>query len=40
MKTTFAWIHSYGYITVFLLVMLGIVGIPIPDEAVLLLSAI
>ncbi len=40
MKTAFAWIHSYGYIAVFLLVMLGIVGITIPDETALLLSAI
>ena len=40
MKSAFAWVHSYGYIAVFLLVMLGIVGLPIPDETLLLLSAI
>ena len=39
MKSAFAWVHSYGYIAVFLLVRLGIVGIPIPDDTVLLLSA-
>ena len=40
MKSAFAWVHSYGSLAVFLLVMLGIVGIPIPDETLLLLSAI
>ena len=36
MKTACAWIYYYGYLAVFLLVMLGIVGLPIPDETALL----
>lgn len=29
------WIASYGYVAIFGLLMLGIVGIPVPDEALL-----
>jgi membrane protein DedA with SNARE-associated domain len=39
MKSAFAWVLSCGYIGVFLLMRLGIVGIPISDETVVLLSA-
>lgn len=29
------WISHYGYISIFLLLMLGIVGLPVPDETLL-----
>ena len=32
----FEWIHRYGYLGIFLLLLLGIVGLPIPDETLLL----
>lgn len=31
----FEWIHQHGYLAIFLLLLLGIVGLPIPDEALL-----
>jgi membrane protein DedA with SNARE-associated domain len=31
------WISHYGYIAIFLLLMLGIVGLPVPDETLLTL---
>ncbi|HWF61969.1 MAG TPA: DedA family protein [Nitrospira sp.] len=36
METTLAWIHNYEYPAIVLLLMLGIVGLPIPDETLLL----
>ena len=30
-----AWITQYGYIAIFFLLMLGIVGLPVPDETLL-----
>ncbi|HLH43324.1 MAG TPA: DedA family protein [Bryobacteraceae bacterium] len=35
METVFAWISAYGYAAIFLLLMLGIVGLPVPDETLL-----
>jgi membrane protein DedA with SNARE-associated domain len=35
MDAVFAWITSYGYAGLFTLLMLGIVGLPIPDETLL-----
>jgi len=35
METAFVWIHEYEYPAIFLLLMLGIVGLPIPDETLL-----
>lgn len=35
MDLGFAWITQYGYVAIFLLLVLGIVGPPIPDEALL-----
>jgi membrane protein DedA with SNARE-associated domain len=35
MDLAFAWITHYGYAAIFLLLMLGIVGLPVPDEALL-----
>lgn len=32
------WITRYGYIGIFLLLMLGIIGVPVPDEIVLTCS--
>ncbi len=32
------WITRYGYIAIFLLLMLGIIGVPVPDEIVLTCS--
>lgn len=31
----FEWITHYGYVAIFVLLMLGIVGLPVPDEALL-----
>ena len=31
-QTVMQWINSYGYFGLFLLLVLGIVGLPIPDE--------
>lgn len=36
METTLAWIHNYEYPAIVLLLMLGIIGLPIPDETLLL----
>lgn len=36
METMLAWIHNYEYPAIVLLLMLGIVGLPIPDETLLL----
>ena len=35
MDAVFQWITTYGYGAIFLLLMLGIVGLPIPDETLL-----
>ncbi len=35
MDAIFGWITTYGYGAIFLLLMLGIVGLPIPDETLL-----
>jgi len=35
MDTVFVWISQYGYAALFLLLMLGIAGLPIPDETLL-----
>ena len=32
---SFAWITRYGYLAIFVLLILGIVGLPIPDETLL-----
>ena len=32
------WISSYGYAAIFVLLMLGIVGLPVPDETLLTLT--
>ncbi len=38
MDAVFGWITTYGYGAIFLLLMLGIVGLPIPDETLLVFS--
>lgn len=35
MDAVFAWISQYGYAALFALLMLGIVGLPVPDETLL-----
>ncbi len=35
MDAVFPWIHHYGYVAIFGLLMLGIVGLPVPDEVLL-----
>jgi membrane protein DedA with SNARE-associated domain len=35
MENAFEWIVRYGYVAIFALLMLGIVGLPVPDEALL-----
>src|SRR5216683_6866798 len=35
MDAVFQWITTYGYGAIFLLLMLGVVGLPIPDETLL-----
>ena len=35
MSHVFAWIAQYGYGAIFLLLMLGVVGLPVPDETLL-----
>lgn len=35
MESAFIWISSYGYAAIFGALMLGIVGLPVPDEALL-----
>ena len=34
-QTVFAWISQYGYPAIFCLLVLGIVGLPVPDETLL-----
>ena len=36
MEPACVWIHSYGYLEILLLMMLGITGLPIRDETVFL----
>jgi len=38
MESIFAWIAHYGYLGIFALLMLGIVGVPVPDETLLLFT--
>jgi membrane protein DedA with SNARE-associated domain len=38
METMLGWVTHYGSISLFFLMMLGIVGLPIPDETLLLFS--
>jgi membrane protein DedA with SNARE-associated domain len=38
MDTGFEWIDKYGYPGIFLLLMLGIVGLPVPDETLLMFA--
>src|SRR5690348_9245348 len=40
MDLGFGWITHYGYIAIVFLLMLGIVGLPVPGEALLTLSSI
>ena len=35
MESILGWISTYGYAAIFLLLMLGIVGLPVPDETLL-----
>ncbi len=36
MNSVFSWISQYGYAGLFCLLMLGIVGLPVPDETLLM----
>lgn len=38
MEMGFEWIHRHGYVAIFILLMLGIVGLPIPDETLLVFA--
>ncbi len=38
LETGFEWIHRHGYVAIFVLLMFGIVGLPIPDETLLVFS--
>jgi len=38
MESVFAWVTTYGYPVLFLLLMVGIVGLPVPDETLLVFS--
>jgi membrane protein DedA with SNARE-associated domain len=38
MEAVFQWIATYGYGMLFLLLMLGVVGLPVPDETLLVFS--
>jgi membrane protein DedA with SNARE-associated domain len=38
MEFLFQWISQYGYAALFLLLVLGIVGLPVPDETLLVFS--
>ncbi|HUN64745.1 MAG TPA: DedA family protein [Bacteroidota bacterium] len=38
METLSAWIAQYGYFGLFTLLMLGIIGLPVPDETLLTFS--
>jgi membrane protein DedA with SNARE-associated domain len=35
MEPIFHWITQYGYVAIFVLLMLGIIGVPVPDEILL-----
>ena len=35
MDSVFQWVSTYGYAGIFLLLMLGVVGLPIPEETLL-----
>ena len=35
LETVILWITEYGYVALFFLLMLGIVGLPIPDETIM-----
>ena len=37
-QSILAWITQYGYLAIFLLLTLGIVGLPVPDETLLAFS--
>lgn len=36
METIIHWVTHYGYVGIFALLMLGIIGVPVPDEALLM----
>lgn len=38
MDSVFSWISAYGYWALFVLLMLGIIGLPVPDETLLMFS--
>ncbi|MBV9611889.1 MAG: DedA family protein [Acidobacteriaceae bacterium] len=38
MESLFAWVSEYGYAALFGLLVLGIVGLPVPDETLLVFS--
>jgi membrane protein DedA with SNARE-associated domain len=38
MDVIFEWITHYGYVGIFALLMLGIVGVPVPDETLLVFT--
>ncbi len=38
MESVLSWVSDYGYIAIYFLLMLGIVGLPIPDETLLVFS--
>jgi membrane protein DedA with SNARE-associated domain len=38
MEFVFQWVSTYGYGALFVLLMLGIVGLPVPDETLLVFS--
>jgi membrane protein DedA with SNARE-associated domain len=37
-ESVFGWVAHYGYVAIFGLLMLGIVGLPIPDETLLMFT--
>ena len=38
METLLAWVQNYGAVSLFFLMMLGIIGLPVPDETLLVFS--
>ena len=38
MESVLSWVSSYGYVAIFLAMVLGIVGLPIPDETLMVFS--
>jgi membrane protein DedA with SNARE-associated domain len=38
METVFAWVTTYGYVVLFFLLLGGIVGLPVPDETLLVFT--